>query len=415
MSTKPFQLAALAAVVIAATCAPVYAQPVTQNPTANVPSAGHALTMSGVEAKPGNIISIMVPTTTLVSDPKLAVHVTGAGKTCQYHLVVINTDTNKESYFPQTSKFPALVHANLPLDQFAHGNYKVAAMALGADKNSGMACLGGGEYTPFKIERLKLTMDPSWPRITDLTVNPGKSATVSTYRTDESLGYSVLGSVDNLDPKNADKRCGWTVLLEGNGQSIQLGNGTFFKMPMTASLAAVKPGSYTLKAHTTAGDDNLAKMSCLGSVSKAITIVAAPGQIKGVKLEARGIHGQGSDIENALNHTSVDLLFPPAFIANLATPDYGVLRITPQIDGAKCYYKVSIRANGGALPTFGVNVHTPGVAEKPTVRVWSQDVVNVDVTIEAGDQEKALGAPCEGTITKSIQVKDDPKLPLVVK
>lgn len=418
--------AACAIAWAAAACAPGYAQtartpvapaPIAPSPApaaANLPSVANTLGLSGVEAKPGNILSITVPNTTMAHDPNLAVHVSGTGKSCQYHLVIINTVTNKESYFPQTSKFPALVHANLPLDQFPHGSYKVAAMAWGTDKTSGMACLGGGEYTAFKIERQKVTLGADWPKITDVAIKPGKSAAANTYRTDETLAYSVLGSVDNQAPQNADKRCGWTALLEGNGQSAQLGNGTFFNMPMSASLAAFKPGTYTLTAKTTPGDDSLAKMSCLGFAKKSITLVAAPGQIKGLKLEARGIHGKGTDIENALNSTAADLLFPPAFIVNAFTADHGVLKITPTIDGPKCFYKVSIRANGGALPTIGSSVHLPGAAEKPTVKVWSQDVVNVDVTIEAGDLEKALGA-CEGSITKSIQVQDDPKLPLAVK
>ena len=372
--------------------------------------------MSGIEAKPGDILSIMVPTTTLVSDPKLAVHVTGTGKTCQYHLVVINTDSSKEYYFPQTSKFPALVHANLPLDQFVHGNYKVAAMAWGADKTSGMACQGGGQYTEFKIVRPNLKVDADYPKITDVTLKPGKSTAASTYRPDESLAYSVLGSVDNLAPQNADKRCGWTVLLEGNGQSVQLGNGTFFNMPMTASLAAFKPGTYTLTAKTTAGDDNLAKMSCLGNAHKQITIVPVPGQIKGLKLEARGIHGDGKAFAQAIDNGVLDFFSPFTNLVNALVADNGVLKITPIIEGPKCFYHITQLFDGGLapMPWSGVRAHTPGVSDKQSVQIFPADSTNVQVTIEATDAEKQLGG-CEGSITKSIVVHDDPKLPPVVK
>ena len=380
--------------------------------TTALPTGGSAPTVSGIDAKPGNILSIVVPTTTLTTDPKLAVQITGTGKTCQYHLVVINTDTNKESYFPQTSKFPALVHVNLPLDQYAHGNYKVAAIAWGTDKSSGIACLGGGEYAKFNISRPKITAPADWPKITDVTIKAGKSTAANTYRPDESIGYSVLGSVDNLDPKNADKRCGWTLLLEGNGQSTQLGNGTFFNMQNTASLAAFKPGTYILKAHSTGGDDDLAKLSCLGSATKTITIIPVPGQIKGLKLEARGVHGDGKAFAKAIDNNVVGFFDPVVAIVNAFVADNGILKITPIIDGPKCFYRVTQVINGGKAPFAGPQMHTPGTPDKQPAQVFSDDQTNVQVTIDAGDLEKTLGA-CEGSVTKSITVRDDPKLPPV--
>ncbi|MCY7389874.1 MAG: hypothetical protein LH481_17765 [Burkholderiales bacterium] len=378
--------------------------------TATLPTAGNTPVVSGVEAKPGNIISIIVPTITLVDDPKLAVQIIGSGKLCQYHLVVINTDTNKESYFPQTSKFPVLVHANLPLDQYAHGNYKVAAMAYGTDKSSGQACLGGGEYTTFKISRKKVTISGDFPKITDVTIKPGKSTAANTYRADESLTYSVLGSVDNLDPKNADKRCGWSLLLtDANGQVTQLGNGTFFAMQNTASLAAFKPGSYTLTAKTTVGDDNLAKMSCLGVATKNITIAAIPGQIKGLKLEARGFHGDGSAFAKALDNGVIDFLSPFTSLINAFVADNGILRITPVIDGPQCAFRVTRTINGGAKTNSIPQIHKPGVSDKQPAQIYSADETNVQITIDAGETEKLLGA-CEGSITKTITVRDNPKL-----
>ncbi len=409
----------LTAALAASACMPVFSQTTglgaPSGPANAVLTTGNNMPgMSGIEAKPGNILSIMVPTTTLVSDPQLAVHVAGNGKTCQYHLVVINTDSNKEYYFPQTSKFPALVHANLPLDQFAHGNYKVAAMAFGNDKTSGMPCQGGGVYTEFKIARPKITAPADYPKITDVTLKPGKSTAVNTYRPDESLAYSVLGSVDNQAPQNADKRCGWTALLEGNGQSIQLGNGTFFNMPMTASLAAFKPGTYTLTAKTTAGDDNLAKMSCLGIAHKQITIVPVPGQIKGLKLEARGMHGDGKAFAQAIDNGVLDIFSPFTNLVNAFVADHGLLKITPIIDGPKCVYRITELVNGGQQPFLGPRIHAPGVSDKQPVQLFSADFTNVQVTIEATDAEKQLGG-CEGSITKSIVVHDNPKLPPVVK
>ena len=51
-------------------------------------------------------------------------------------------------------------------------------------------------------------------------------------------------------------------------------------------LTAFKPGNYTLTVKTTSNDDGLAPQSCLGKASMGIAIIAAPGQIKDVKLEA---------------------------------------------------------------------------------------------------------------------------------
>ncbi len=418
MAKTTFKASLLVAALAAAACMPGFAQPsglgahaAPTNPV--LPTAGNMPVVSGVEAKPGNIMSIMVPTTTLVSDPQLAVHVNGMGKTCQYHLVVINTDSNKEYYFPQTSKLPTLVHANLPLNQFAHGNYKVAAMAWGADNASGMACTGGGgAYTPFKIERPKITAPADSPKIIDVALKPGKSTAANTYRPDESLAYSVVGSVDNVAPQNAEKRCGWTTLLEGNGQSVQLGNGTFFNMPMTASLAAFKPGTYTLTAKTTAGDDSLAKQPCLGHASKTVTIVPVPGQIKGLKLEARGIHGDGKAFAQAIDNGVIDFLSPFTSLVNAFVPDNGVLKITPIIEGPKCFYRVTQIVNGGQLPFMGPRTHTPSASDRMPAQIYSADSTIVQVTVEAGDLEKTLGA-CEGSITKTITVYDNPKLPPV--
>lgn len=385
--------------------------PATVGPAA----AGAIPTVSGVEAKPGNILSINVPTTELTDNPKLSVHVLGTGKLCQYHLIVINTDTNKEYYFPQTSKFPALVHVDMPLDQYAHGNYKVAAQAWGTDKSSGAACQGGGEYKAFKIARRKIALAADYPKITDVTLQPGKSGTANSYRTDDVLGYSVLGSVDNLDPKNADKRCGWSLLLiDANGVSATLGAGTFFAMQNTASLAAFKPGSYTLTAKTTAGDDNLANQSCLGSATKKITIAAVPGQIKGLTLHARGFHGDGKAFAQAIDNGVVDFFSPFTALINAFVADNGVLRITPSIDGPQCFYRVSHSINGGSKTHSVPQLHKPGVPDKQPTETYSADQTNVQITIDAGETEKLLGA-CEGSITKTIAVRDNPKLPPVTQ
>ncbi len=375
------------------------------------------LVVSGAEPKTGHITSIIVPTTSLFADQELVVHVMGSGKICRFHLVIINADTNKESYFPQADKIPVLLHANLNLSQFPYGNYKVAAMAWGTDKTSGMACQGGSDYQEFKIVRAKITLALDTPKITDMNIKPGKSSLANTYRTDEAITYSILGNVNNVDASNASKKCGWTFLLaDSNGQSTKLGTGATFTTEQTsATLTAFKPGSYTLKAKTTADDDSLAPQSCLGLASRKITIEAAPGQIKDVKLEAWGVLGNGSDLAQSLGDGGFDFVFPPAALANALTPENGVLKITPMIDGANCYYRVTRVINDTNTNISYLNLHKAGALDKLPIQIYSPDQTTVQITINAGDTEKAQGKACDGSVTKTISVQDDPKLPKITK
>lgn len=98
----------------------------------------------------------------------------------------------------------------------------------------------------------------------------------------------------------------------------------------------------------------------------------------------------------------------------MVTPHNGVLKITPIIDGPKCYYRITQLINGGQVPCPEPRVHMPGVSDKQLVQIYSADSTNVQVTMEATDLEKGMGG-CEGSVTQSIVVHDDPKLPLVVR
>ena len=352
------------------------------------------------EAATGNILSIIVPTTSFTGDQDLTVHVMGGGKVCRFHLVVINTDTNKESYFPHTEKFPALTHTQLPLAQFPHGNYKVAAMAWDSDKTSGMACKGGGAYTAFTIARPKIAVLTHWPKITDLTLAAGKSAAANTYRPDESLNYTVVGT--------GNQPCGWTVqATEGDGQTTNSGTGKSFTSA-TVSLSTFKVGTYTITAKTTAADDNQGVTSCLGSASKKITVVATPGKITDVKLHSFGLHGNGAGIDKWLDDGNTAAYFPLAPIYNFAIPDTGFLKITPVISGPSCTYSMTAQSSNGGKFELPFLAHTANQADKIPALKYTADKTLVTVTI------KGAGIPqfaCEGSASKFIWVKDDPKLP----
>jgi hypothetical protein len=367
-----------------------------QNP---VVSAGTKTVVSG-ETTPGKILSIIVPITSFTGDQDLPIHVMGSGKVCRFHLVVINTDTNKESYFPHTEKFPVLTHTQLPLAQFPHGSYKVAAMAWDSDKTSGMACQGGGEYTAFSIVRPKIVMPTDWPKITELALAAGKSTAANTYRPDESLNYTVVGS--------NNKQCGWTLqATDGNGQTTNLGIGKSFTSA-SVSLSAFKEGSYTLTAKTTPADDNQGVTSCLGTAAKKITIVATPGKINDVKLYAFGLHGHGTGIDKWLDDGNTAAYFPFAPLFNIAIPDNGFLKITPVITGPTCAYSMTAQSSNGGKFELPFLAHILNVADKLPALKYTADKTLVTVTI------KGAGAPqlaCEGSASKFIWVQDDPKLP----
>ena len=367
-----------------------------QNP---VVSAGTKTVVSG-ETTPGKILSIIVPITSFTGDQDLPIHVMGSGKVCRFHLVVINTDTNKESYFPHTEKFPVLTHTQLPLAQFPHGSYKVAAMAWDSDKTSGMACQGGGAYTAFTIARPKITMPTDWPKITDLTLATGKSAAANTYRPDESLSYTVVGT--------GNQPCGWTVqATDGNGQTTNISTGKSFTSA-TVSLSTFKVGTYTITAKTTAADDNQGVTSCLGTASKKIIVVATPGKITDVKLTSFGLHGEGTGIDKWLDDGNTAAYFPFAPIFNIAIPDNGFLKITPVISGPSCVYSMTAQSSNGGKFELPLLVHTLNAADKLPALKYTADKTLVTVTIKgAGIPQSA----CEGSASKFIWVTDDPKLP----
>ena len=385
---------------------------------ADPPVTSAGTTVSGAE-KPGNISSIIVPQTSTYLNQNFPVHVMGGGKTCRYHLVFINLDNNQQHYFSQTSKLPALVHVNLAADQFSHGRYKVAAMVWDSDKTSGTGCQGGdgAAYAEFKIERQKITLSPDTPTITGLIIKPGKSPLTDTFYANENIGFSVNGNVSNQ--ADVSKKCGWTLLItDSNGTSTDMLVGSTFESPqITTGPLALKPGQYTLTVKTTPTNISVAPMPCLGKSTKPITIAAVPmppGKITDVALETWGVHGN-SDVYQGVVGTVAAVNLDPlaaaaAAIGSAATPDHGVLRITPKIDGASCGYEVLQMVNDTTKSSMAA-MHQKGYADKLADRTFKDDQTTVQITIQGGT---GTGA-CTGSITKTISVHDDPKLPKVSK
>ena len=74
-----------------------------------------------------------------------------------------------------------------------------------------------------------------------------------------------------------------------------------------------------------------------------------------------------------------------------------------------------MHGNGSQKVDTPLQMHQAGGPDKLPVEIYSKDETTVQVTIHAGDLEKATPLGCEGSVTKTIVVHDDPKLPKVVK
>jgi hypothetical protein len=326
------------------------------------------------------INSISLGSNKIVDGQMLDVSVAGEGKACNYYLTVTNTDNNDEWPLPKTSAFPATDKYALNLNdaQYPHGAYKITAKARSNDVRPGIACLGSATSTPFTKARLKMTVD--LPQIVGVLLEPGqKMGGTDRYRTDETIKFNVVGSVENTDPKDEAKRCGWTIeLVDSNQVAKVIGtNSQFGVWQNSAPLTGLAQGAYTLTVKTTGADDGKAKQPCLGKASKKVDVFAVPGMIKDVKV---------------MTYNST--FNPPA--------RQGRTVITPVIAGETCIYKVT-RFVAGAGNVVTMHTHTKGQSDEIQQQdQYPNDKTTVDITV-AG-----TGTPgsCEGSAHKTVIVYD---------
>lgn len=341
-----------------------------------------------VQAPPSGprITGIALGSNKVVDGQMLDVTVSGEGKACNYYLTITNTDSHDEWPLPKTSAFPAQDRLSLNLNdaQYPHGAYKLSAKARANDVRPGVACLGEATSMPFSKTRVAIKLAPDTPQIVGVLIEPGKKmGGVDRYRTDEAIKFNVVGNVENTDPKDDSKRCGWTIELVDSSQVAKVigTNSQFGVWQTSAPLTGLATGKYMLTVKTTGADDGKAKQPCLGKATKQVDVFETPGVITGVHLMAYG--GQG---DNVLTQV-------------------GRVEITPQIAGPNCTYKVTRIINGsGHVVTL--HSHTAGQSDllKPQ-DVYPDDKTNVDFTV-AGS---GMAGSCDGSAHKNINVYDNGK------
>lgn len=327
---------------------------------------------------------------------KLGITIAGEGKACNYYLTLTNTDTNQEWPLPKISVFPAPdnISIDMPYTNYPHGNYKFTAKARPGDVRPGQPCQGGGNYIAFKRTRTAIKISGDAPKIVDVLTEPGKKmGGTDRYRTDELIKFNVVGTVENSEEKDKANRRGWTAqLVDKGGVAKTIGTGYRFSVWQSSMpLAGVGMGEYTLTVKTTGADDGLAKQPCFGKVTKKVEVFGAPGSIKGF-----GVHSYGE--------RGLDLNFN----------QYARVTIYPKIDGSMCMYKVTKKINHGKSISVSYHVHKPGVADELPWEKYPDDETFLDITLE-GMGIPAGGGVCEGMVSKSLTVYDDPAKPKIDK
>ena len=334
------------------------------------------------------ITSTTIASADVLDEQNLEITVAGAGKACNYYLTIKNTDSKAEWSFPKVSTFPAHDKISFPLTdaQYVHGSYELTTKARVNDVRPGVSCEGGGNVVAFKKVRRAIKLAADTPQIVDVTIEPTKKMDgVNRYRTDEQLSFVVVGNVENKDPKDAAKRCGWTAyLMDSAGTKTILGKGNQFGvLTVGAPMTSLPMGGYTFAVHTTAADDSPSTMGCLGGFKKQVDVFGKPGVITGI-----GLKGDGW----AFN----------------AIVEKGTVVVTPKIDGRQCTYRLITRVDHGPAQTQYLLHPTGGPIALP-MEVYPHDETYVDYVIEGKSSGNSFeGGPCEGWAKGSITVYDRP-------
>ena len=356
----------------------VHAGPLPPPPTPVTPKPS----LNGIAVMVGGLA---VDNAKIVDGQMLDVGVTGLGGVCNYFLTITNMDTNQDWPMPKTSKFPSEDHysINMGSAEYGHGNFRVKAGPKANDPRPGIQC--AGEFrTFFTKSRLKVMAPADTPRLVEVLLQAGKKmGGVNRYRADEQLGFNVVGSVENSAPQDTAKRCGWTArLVDKNGASTNLATGSTFGHWQNASLTNFATGTYTLIVSTTSADDALAGSPCLGKLTKTVDIFGVPGMIQGLKLESKGVEDVGSQ--------------------------RAILWMSPQVVGPQCMYSITRRFKGNTNTTQ--HVHLPegdfkDFAGQMVGEEYLDDETIVHVSIQGAG---VAGIACEGSVTKTIKVFDQP-------
>lgn len=354
--------------------------------TAATTTTTHAVKSPASAPSVPKITSISLDSNDVVNGQKLGITISGEGKACNYYLNIVNTDNQEEWPLPKISAFPAPDKISLDLSnpQYAHGNYKVTAKARANDARPGPSCLGGGNFLTFKKSRAKLVLAADTPKIVDLLIEQGKKlGGLNRYRSDEHIKFNIVGNVENSEPKDDAKRCGWTIqLVDKNGTATNIGtNNRFGVWQNSKPLTSMATGTYTLTVKTTSADDGLAGQSCLGKVTKSIDVFHAPGVIKNLSVTSSENIGD---------------------IKEVAT-----VSMMPQIVGPTCSYKVTRIINKGKSVSVTSHMHLEGKPDTLPADIYPDDKTELTLIVSGTGQNYWEGGSCEGVAQKILTVYDD--------
>lgn len=353
---------------------------------------------SNVDSVP-KIYGLTIAKAEVVEGQPLDLTVQGSGGACNYHLSIVNTDTQQEWKSPRTSKFPAFdkIAFDLPSPNYPHGNYKIIALASSNDNGTEKPCQGGSNTVAFKKTRQAIALAADTPTIKEVQIQQGnKMGGTDRFRNDEKLNFAVFGNVENSDVNSAQKRCQWTAkLVDSKGLAKLVGNGFSFNVyrPYGAALTSYVTGNYTLQISPTPVADPTDTKPCMGSAAKKIEIFGAPGTIKGMRLST----------------------FAGGTGVNPLTQENSLL-IEAIIVGPNCNYKITQKAKGksNVSPPRMFNPAMGNMSNAPYIQKYYDDVTEVEVTIDGISSDphaKFEGGSCEGSVTGSITVFDNKKSP----
>lgn len=222
--------------------------------------------------------------------------------------------------------------------------------------------------------------------------------------TGEALRLDISGNL----PNNAGygNQCGYTVALENTATHVTK-DYNFDTFDIHAFGAAPIAGAYSVKA-TPHPHGNVP--GCLGEATANITIHPAAAWLTGLKLTAFGVHfGAVQDGGYPEFCQNCDSIFSPAH--NSALMDTAPT-MTP---GPSCAYEIV--QNGKATPLVYVSGSAvppayPATRVGPWRGKWG-DNDTITVTVRGFPGLLPLPA-CNGSITKSIKLHEDPNKPPVI-
>ena len=380
-----------------------------------VPLATPLATLLPVEA--GKITSLTTPLPSVIAEypdgivVPFTIHGKGAACTLQ---VYPHNQQDPKPVMVDVKQFPTTVMIKFPhkLDE-----YKMLAWGTGVN-----ACNGTAEVnikTTIKISFSKT------PTITGLFVAPFVSHKADSWRQDEAVDFYVEGNLKNADAPAL--QCGWTLfMVNSNGQGKIVTTGGKFNTGQVipaAFFAAYEPGKYTLRVKGSSADDAQADHDCQSEASQKFELLRATATIKDVQLKAFAHHFNAASSDGYSSPGSDGGIYFKDFCNNcnsVFSPahDIGLLRIIPVFaNGQTCSYSIIQKYNGKQTsilmvytpndPMNGMNANKP-----PRLNPYSDNETTVQVTLIGA---QGPGGSCEGSVTKTITVHDDPTLPAVTK